>query len=78
MNTLYKIALSDVEPTNCYALLIISSILDSEEQLIVTKQRNIELVSCVMKRLAAYTEILDQEIAKGMWPNIYSLDYQIM
>uniref|UniRef100_A0A5K3FKM0 LisH domain-containing protein n=2 Tax=Mesocestoides corti TaxID=53468 RepID=A0A5K3FKM0_MESCO len=65
ISTLYKLALSDAEPTNCYALLLLGSILDNAELLYVTKQRNIELVSVVLGRLATYTAELEREIAEN-------------
>lgn len=49
ITTLYKLAMSDAEPTNCYALLLLGSILDNPELLYVTKQRNIELVLLFFK-----------------------------
>nr|CDS14991.1 protein vprbp [Echinococcus granulosus] len=69
VNSLYKFAFSNAEPTNCYALLILGSILDNAELLYVTKQRNIELVSVVLERMSTYTAALDQDIAEHPTPN---------
>ncbi|KAL5103497.1 Protein mahjong [Taenia crassiceps] len=69
VNSLYKFAFSDVEPTNCYALLILGSILDNAELLFVTKQRNIDLVSVVLERMSTYTAVLDQDIDEHPTPN---------
>ncbi|VDO12136.1 unnamed protein product [Rodentolepis nana] len=60
--SLYGLALSDVEPTNCYALQLLSTLLDNSELLYVTKERNVELVSVVLKRLTIYSEALDKEM----------------
>ncbi|BHF59213.1 hypothetical protein SprV_0100216900 [Sparganum proliferum] len=62
VNTLYKLALSDAEPTNCYALLLLGSILDNAELLYVTKHRNIELVPIVLNRMASYIVQLESDI----------------
>lgn len=40
--------------------------MDNAELLYVTKQRNIELVSLVLKRLTIYSEALDKEMASRM------------
>ncbi|VDK43521.1 unnamed protein product [Taenia asiatica] len=69
VNSLYKFAFSDVEPTNCYALLILGSILDNAELLFVTKQRNIDLVSVVLERMSTYTAALDRDIVEHPTPN---------
>ncbi|VDK89124.1 unnamed protein product, partial [Dibothriocephalus latus] len=62
VNTLYKLALSDAEPTNCYALLLLGSILDNAELLYVTKHRNIELVPIVLNRMSSYIAQLEKDI----------------
>ncbi|KAM3179601.1 hypothetical protein ACTXT7_000336 [Hymenolepis weldensis] len=64
LSSLYTLALSEVEPTNCYALQLLGSMLDNPELLYVTKQRNIELVSVVLKRLVIYSEVLDREMVE--------------
>ncbi|KAM7541355.1 hypothetical protein Aperf_G00000020218 [Anoplocephala perfoliata] len=64
LEALYKLASSEVEPTNCYALFLLGSVMDNAELLYVTKQHNIELVSLVLKRLAIYSEALDREMAE--------------
>lgn len=73
LSSLYTLALSEVEPTNCYALQLLGSMLDNPELLYVTKQRNIELVSVVLKRLVIYSEALDREMVerKLLWRYIF-------
>ncbi|CAH8518191.1 hypothetical protein MS3_00006654 [Schistosoma haematobium] len=63
INTLYKLALSETEPTNCYALFLLGSVLDNTELLYITRQKNIQLIPTVLNRLLSYTGQLKNELS---------------
>ncbi|TNN08815.1 DDB1- and CUL4-associated factor 1 [Schistosoma japonicum] len=63
INTLYKLALSEIEPTNCYALFLLGSVLDNTELLYITRQKNIQLIPIVLNRLLNYTAQLKSELS---------------
>ncbi|KAF7253096.1 hypothetical protein EG68_07325 [Paragonimus skrjabini miyazakii] len=63
IQALYRLALSDCEPTNCYALFLLGSVLDNTELLYITRQKNMQLIPVVVQRLTTYTEQLKHELA---------------
>ncbi|CAH8498462.1 unnamed protein product [Schistosoma mattheei] len=63
INTLYNLALSETEPTNCYALFLLGSVLDNTELLYITRQKNIQLIPIVLNRLLSYTGQLKNELS---------------
>ncbi|KAG5451598.1 DDB1- and CUL4-associated factor 1 [Clonorchis sinensis] len=63
INTLYRLALSDYEPTNCYALFLLGSVLDNTELLYITRQKNMQLIPVVVQRLAVFADQLKRELA---------------
>ncbi|VDP99486.1 unnamed protein product [Trichobilharzia regenti] len=65
ISTLYKLALSEVEPTNCYALFLLGSVLDNTELLYITRHKNIQLIPIVLNRLRNYTAELKSELASA-------------
>ncbi|CAL8080772.1 unnamed protein product [Calicophoron daubneyi] len=65
INTLFKLASSSYEPTNCYALFLLGSVLDNTELLYITRQKNMQLIPVVVQRLSAYTKTLKNEIAQA-------------
>ncbi|CAH8499557.1 unnamed protein product [Heterobilharzia americana] len=69
INTLYKLALSEVEPTNCYALFLLGSVLDNTELLYITRQKNIQLIPVVLNRLLNYTSQLKTELVSAIQTN---------
>ncbi|THD20911.1 HIV-1 Vpr-binding protein [Fasciola hepatica] len=66
INALYKLAMSDCEPTNCYALFLLGSVLDNTELLYITRQKNMQLIPIVVNRLVDYTAQLKTEISAGI------------
>ncbi|CAH8611913.1 unnamed protein product [Dicrocoelium dendriticum] len=62
IQTLYRLAISESEPVNCYALFLLGSILDNTELLYITRQKNMQLIPLVVHRLVVYTDQLKQQL----------------